>query len=51
MIAVGGRKDHSVLKMCKDMDHARKTARQMVSEGFKNITIDGRPYSSESIDA
>jgi hypothetical protein len=48
MIAVGGRKDRPFIQMCPDLEQANLVVRRMKAEGFKNITIDGKPIQEKS---
>ena len=50
MIAVGGRKDRPVIQMCRDLEQANIVVKRMKSEGFKNITIDGKPIKEKAAD-
>lgn len=51
MIAVGGRKGRPVIQMCRDLEHANLVVRKMKSEGFTNITVDGKPLKEKAADA
>ena len=48
MIAVGGRKDRPFIQMCPDVEQANLVVRRMKSEGFTNITIDGKPIPEKA---
>ncbi len=43
MIAVVGHKGRPSIQMCRDLEQANLVVKRMKSEGFTNITLDGKP--------
>ena len=51
MIAVGGHKGGPSIQMCPDLERANLVVKRMKSEGFTNITMDGKPIKEKAVNA
>jgi hypothetical protein len=51
MISVSGRKDRSVIRVCRDRAEAEAIKAAMLAVGYKNVRIDERPSVSQAENA